>query len=375
LEEGLIEMNPATIAAAIVGSLLAALGLRRIYLAAAAFGPIREWPTEATPPLLLLAPMRNEAARAHFLLRALDQLNFPPDQLHIILGDDASTDETQTILKTWANGKANVQIFIAPSPLGKAELLNRMILASPATADLIAVYDAKHAPEPGALRLLAGAMQDSQIGCAAGYLRPANASTTLVSRYAALESWVTQLIHHAANEQRGVSSPSIGGNCIYRRQAIDQAGGFPPGAFSEDTELSLAMQACGWRTRFISSAVASNQVVESVSTFWRQRLRWSRGLSLARKHAAGLRQKRHVLGYLDRLIFLAAAAMAVFGFLPWWVLIAYALTPLFMIAAAIHRADAWRDLPAIALAVLLCAPLDILVSVWAALPFTKIKWR
>jgi cellulose synthase/poly-beta-1,6-N-acetylglucosamine synthase-like glycosyltransferase len=358
-----------------IASLLAALGLRRLYLAAGAFGTSRETPPTASPALLLLAPMRNESARAHFLLRSLEQLHFPPDKLHICLGDDASADGTPAMLEAWAKYKANVQIYTAPAPLGKAELLNQMIQASPATADLIAVYDAKHSPQPDALRLLAGAMQNAQVGCAAGYLRPANAQSSLVSRYAALESWVTQLIHHAANEHRGISSPSIGGNCIYRRQALLAVGGFPPGAFSEDTEVSLAMQALGWRTRFVPQAVAFNQVVESVAGFWKQRLRWSEGIRHARRRASGLRQKHQALGYLDRLLLLAAAALLLAGYLPWWVLLAYALTPLLMVAAAIHKAGAWPDSPAIFLSMLLCAPLDIAVSAWSMIPRRRIGWR
>ncbi len=349
-----------------VAALLALVAGRRFWLIAGAFR--RDVPSSpqtlphVLPEILILAAMRNECERAHQLLTALDQVNYPADRLRIVLGDDASEDHTLDMLTAWAAGRTHVMVLSGDTPLGKAERLNRLLESSGSGAPFIAVYDAKHGPASDSLWRLVGGMENESTGCLCGYLEPKNARASLVSRYAALESWVTQLVHHEGKENQGLSSPSLGGNCMYRRTALEQVGGFPAGALSEDTELSLAMQALGWRTRFLRRARATNLVVDSLGDFWRQRLRWSAGLAAAQRKARGPFRWAMILGYGDRLLLLVAVGLAVLDWLPWWVLLLYLAAPLAMVAAAILRAGALRDGPKMVVAILLLFPVDIAVT-------------
>ena len=331
------------------------------------------------PEILILAAMRNECQRASQLLTALEHLNYPLDRLRIVLGDDASDDDTLSLLTSWAAGRTHVIVVAGESPLGKAERLNTLLAASGSSAPFIAVYDAKHGPASDSLWRLAIGMANDNTGCVSGYLEPANARASLVSRYAALESWVTQLVHHESNERQGKSSPSLGGNCLYRREALQQVGGFPAGAFSEDIEVSLAMQALGWRTRFRREARATNLVVNSLGAFWRQRLRWNFGLAVAMRKAKGPFSWTRILGYGDRLLLLAAAGLAIVGWLPWWVPQLYLAAPAAMAAVAIRRAGALSDAPMVMLATLLLFPVDVAVTASAALSSwgnrRSVSWR
>ena len=363
-------------AAWIVALLLAAVAVRRFWWIAAGWRrpPVIE-AGQSAPHTLILAPMRNEQERGSVLLESLSRLDYPKQRHFIVLGDDASSDGTAAMLHAWASSRPNVLVVRAEQQVGKAELMTRMMNASGKDAPFVAVYDAKHGPTPDSLRQLIAAMQDEATGCASGYLEPQNAHVSLVSQYSALESWVTQLVHHGGKESQGQSAPSLGGNCVYRRAALEQIGGFPAGALSEDTEVSLAMQAHGWRTRFVAQARATNLVVETVGGFWLQRLRWSRGLAAARHRAKSMEAWAVTLGYADRLLFLAAAAMAVAGYLPVWMLLLYATAPLAMILSAVHKAHAWRDSPRVLLAIVLLAPVDIAVSLWATIGVRRVNWR
>lgn len=355
----------------VVAAVLGLFAFRRVFMLSSLFTlrPGQEepsiWPEDLD--VVILAPMRNETARAHAVLRALDRIESPPGKVQIVLGDDASTDGTAAMLTAWAKGRDNFHTYLSPAPLGKAALLNRMLAAAPGKPfALVAVYDAKHCPEPGSLRLLVAAMQDPRTGCVSGYLQPRNAGASLVARYAALESWVTQLIDHEGRERGGISSPAMGGNCVYRRAAVDEAGGFAEGAFSEDIEMSLAMQGAGWRTRFLSGARATNTVAQTLSEFWRQRLRWNKGLYSASCRARQTSGWVTVAGYGDRLALLASFCLALGGWLPLYVPAVYAALPALVIGAAVAKAKALREAPAIALSVVLLFPVDLAVSFWAA---------
>jgi len=145
----------------------------------------------------------------------------------------------------------------------------------------------------------------------------------------------------------------MGGNCVYRRSALHQIGGFPAGAFSEDIEVSLALVAAGWSTRFCRDAVAESRVVESLRRYWNQRCRWTRGLYRSRKRASRLESWLVSAGYADRLVFAAALVLAVSGHLSvlWPAL--YSVAPMTAAASALYRAGLG---PALTARVLLSIP-------------------
>lgn len=359
-------MIAATAAWIAVGT-LGLFALWRLWVLIHAFRAPRPEPqsTATLPEVVVLAPMRNEERRAPILLAALDRLNYP--KVRIVVGDDASLDGTADLLRAWARDREQARVYESASPVGKGGLLNAMLAGEAMdAAPFLAVYDAKHGPAPDSLRRLVEAMADPRIGCASGLLEPANARAGLVARYAALEAWVTQLIQHEGRERSGFSSPSLGGNCVYRRIAVEEAGGFAEGSFSEDTEMSLAMQAAGWRTRFVATARCSNRVVETPGALWNQRTRWNHGIRGAVRRARRVSGWMTGSAYLDRLALLSAFGLAWGGALPWWVPAGYCAIPLLLIAGAVVKADAVRELPAIGLAVAVLAPLDVAVTVWAA---------
>jgi cellulose synthase/poly-beta-1,6-N-acetylglucosamine synthase-like glycosyltransferase len=359
--------------------LLVLLGMRRLALIVATIGrhPVLN-PTKAQQPLVaVLVAARNEEARLPALLLGLQKVAYPPEKLRLLLADDASRDQTAQLFYDFSAGRPNATVIRIESQVGKASALNRLMALEP-KAELIAVFDADHIPEPDCLGLLVAALADPAVGCASGYLEPRNPEASLTARYCALEAWVTQLVNHGGKDRLFRSAPTLGGNCIYRRTALDEAGGFPPGAFSEDTEVSLAIVKAGWKTRFQRSARASNAVLETLPEFWRQRIRWNRGLYSSAGHASNVESWVTALGYGDRLVLLLGVLPVVWGTLsPWW-LVAYLATPLTALFCALWCARRLRDAPMFILAAMVMFPVDLAVTVWStgiALLGRKVHWR
>ncbi|MCP5115368.1 MAG: glycosyltransferase family 2 protein, partial [bacterium] len=148
----------------------------------------------------------------------------------------------------------------------------------------------------------------------------------------------------------GLNPTTLGGNCVYRLKALTQVGGFPPGAFSEDIEVSLAISAKGWKTRFVEGAVADADTATSLSRYWNQHLRWARGLYRSTRLVRGLEGVAVTLGYADRIVFLAITILALLGKVSvFWPLL-YVAVPLLAIMVAIARARAgwWMGLRVVA---------------------------
>lgn len=109
-----------------------------------------------------------------------------------------------------------------------------------------------------------------------------------------------------------------GTNVVFRRAALEHAGGFSHDSLTEDFELSIRLHELGWETRYITDILASGLGPEDMGSYASQQLRWARGC-LASLPAI-LRAK---LPIPMRLQYLLSAAFWLSG----WTLLIYMLFP------------------------------------------------
>jgi cellulose synthase/poly-beta-1,6-N-acetylglucosamine synthase-like glycosyltransferase len=199
-----------------------------------------------------------------------------------------------------------------------------------------------------------------------------------VTRFAALESWVHQLVSQCGKDVLGWNPTTLGAHCIYRRSALLETGGFTPGAFSEDIEVSLSLVGAGWRTRFVRDAIAGSEVPVSLAQFWNQRSRWTRGLYASGRKASGVETILVASGYLDRLVFLAVCIMASCGALsPLWPLLHLSGPSITVFAALCHAKVGQRTTSYLASAIQMFV-LDIAVTASATVSAVlrrPLSWR
>jgi cellulose synthase/poly-beta-1,6-N-acetylglucosamine synthase-like glycosyltransferase len=307
--------------AAAVAAALACFSVRRLILLTAALLPRRpSTPSRDCPSVLLVVAARDEAARVDSLLAALSRLEYPAERLFIVLVDDCSTDSTGERLREWAGTRPRALALRMQHHVGKHRALKEGMAA--ADSELIVCCDADVRPAPDCLRRLTEAFADETVGAATAYLAPENAAASPVARYAAVESWVTQLVTSAGKDRLDLNVPAPGGCCAYLRRALEQIGWFgpEPGA---DVRSTVALTRAGWRTRFVSEAVAQNTVADHWADYWHQHIRWARNLFAAADRAPSpaptvpLRRRVETrmlsVGYADRLVLLVALPLAAAG--------------------------------------------------------------
>ena len=328
----------------IVVGLLLLFTVRRYLYWIASLLPPKSHAASRTRTISVLVAARNEASLLPRLLAALDRLDYPGSLLRFVLVDDGSTDSTGGLMREWTKTRTNALALSLPLNSGKARALEAALSVAPAS-ELVAVLDADTEPEPDALAWLAGAFNDSRVGAACGYPRPGNADASVASRYAAMERWVFHLVTLAGKDRMGMNPPAIGALCMIRREALSAIGGFPTDAVAEDICVSVELVKRGWRTRWIREAVTREDAADDVSTFRRQRQRWSRGLLASGSRAGGFEDLIVALGYLDRLVFSAAVILAATGWIPAWLPASYAVAPLISVVTALWRAGIHDPLP------------------------------
>jgi GT2 family glycosyltransferase len=363
-------------ASLLAGGALALLSLRRAVLLGAALLPARSLPELADEPhVALLVAAHDEAATLDRLLATIERLDWPRDRLHVVLVDDDSSDATWQRMQSWAAATEGAEALHVGARAGKSQALNAALAAAPAEAEIVVAVDADLRLAPTYLRRLVPAFREPDVAAAAAFVTAANADETFVARYAALETWVHQLVTAAGKDRLALNPPTFAGSA-YRRSALEEVGGFPPAHPGDDVCASAALTRRGWRTCFVRAASADHLLARRAADYWRQHLRWGRNVFEAGRigvhdgSAAGRPRRLELalaaVGYGDRIAFAGALALAASRRLPPAVPAAYAGLRALESVVAVTKAGHARRLPAHLAAAALVFPLDLAASIAAA---------
>src|SRR5262245_48214092 len=99
------------------------------------------------PRVTLVFCAHNEEAVIPKKIANCRALDYPADLLEFYVGSDGSTDETDKLLRNWAQDE-RVRLTLSPERVGKTALLNRMVPT--ATGDIVLFSDASTLLTPDA---------------------------------------------------------------------------------------------------------------------------------------------------------------------------------------------------------------------------------
>ncbi len=86
------------------------------------------------------------------------------------------------------------------------------------------------------------------------------------------------VIEHGARSRRGSFFNFNGTAGIWRRTAIEDAGGWQHDTLTEDTDLSYRAQLCGWRFVYVPGIGCASELPVEMNSFKAQQARWAKGL-------------------------------------------------------------------------------------------------
>ena len=115
-----------------------------------------------------------------------------------------------------------------------------------------------------------------RIGAVAGNAKVGN-RINLITVWQALEYITAQNLERRALAALGAITVVPGAVGAWRREALEQLGGFPGDTLAEDQDLTIAIQKAGYRTLFDSEAIAWTEAPDTARGLARQRFRWAYG--------------------------------------------------------------------------------------------------
>jgi cellulose synthase/poly-beta-1,6-N-acetylglucosamine synthase-like glycosyltransferase len=242
--------------------------------------------SNSVPTVTVQLPIFNEATVVARLLNGVESIEYPRDRLEVQVLDD-STDETRHIAQRKVDELRDrgldIKYVRRSDRVGyKAGALDFGLQS--ARGELIAIFDADFIPQPGFLKSIVGHFDDPGVGMVQTRWGHINREVGLLTRVQALMLDGHHLVENQARFGAGCFFNFSGTGGIWRRKAIDEAGGWQHDTLTEDLDLSYRAQLVGWKFIYRPDVVTPSELPEDMSALRAQQFRWAKGtVQTARK--------------------------------------------------------------------------------------------
>lgn len=259
----------------IYGSNLLYLSWRALRLPAALepAGP----PPEGT--VVVQLPIYNERYVAERVIDAACSLSWPRDRLAVQVLDDSDDDTPEIVARRvarWKQAGVSVSHVRRASRIGyKAGALAHGLTLTPAS--FVAVFDADFVPRPDFLRRAMPALAEPRVGFVQARWGHMNEDFSLFTYLQSVMTDFHFLVEQAVRPRLGYLTNFTGSAGIWKRAAIEDAGGWSARTLTEDLDLSYRAQLRGWRAVYLEDVVVPQELPVSANAYRAQQSRWATG--------------------------------------------------------------------------------------------------
>ena len=265
--------------------ILAAYGIHRYALVYNYFknrkrtaGPppeISEWPR-----VTVQLPIYNERYVIERLIDAVALFDYPRERLQIQVLDD-STDETQQVARDCVERYQQLGLTISYLHRDNREGFKAGALQEglcSAEGELIAIFDADFIPPADFLRRTVPYFAAPKLAMVQTRWSYINRHYSPLTEVEAILLDGHFVVEHSARFRSGVFFNFNGTAGVWRRTAIDDAGGWQHDTLTEDTDLSYRAQLRGWQFIYLPEIDCPSELPVEMNAFKSQLARWAKGL-------------------------------------------------------------------------------------------------
>ena len=240
---------------------------------------VKEWPR-----VTIQLPIFNERYVIERLVQTVAQFDYPRELLDVQVLDD-TTDETQQVARACverhaAEGMPVTYIHRRNREGFKAGALENGLKT--ARGEFIAIFDADFIPPVDFLKRTIPYFMDSENGKKIGMVQTRwtylNRDYSLLTQIETIILDGHFVVEHGARSRAGTFFNFNGTAGVWRRAAIEDAGGWQHDTLTEDTDLSYRAQLKGWKFVYLPEIECTSELPVDMNGFKSQQARWAKGL-------------------------------------------------------------------------------------------------
>jgi cellulose synthase/poly-beta-1,6-N-acetylglucosamine synthase-like glycosyltransferase len=274
------------------------------------------------PMVTVQVPIYNERYVADRIVDAVCRLDWPRDRLEIQILDD-STDSTrelvaQRVARWRAAGVDVAQLHRSKRTGYKAGALGEGLAV--ARGEFMAIFDADFLPPPDFLqRTIPYLLADPRAAFVQARWGHLNRKASLLTQLQSLSIDGHFMVEQFARQRSDFLMNFNGTAGVWRRMAIEEAGGWNAGTLTEDLDLSYRAALRGWKACYVPDLVVPAELVDDIGAYRKQQSRWAQGsiecaIRLGPQVLRSQMPRRiklaalfHLTGYVSQFLMLLAA--------------------------------------------------------------------
>lgn len=271
-------------------SIVAATFLLAKYLFGSLYKPVPIDPSY-TPAVTIIIPCFNEQTWIRRTILSCINQDYPPEQLHVIVVDDHSTDNSVQVIKDTIeelavyekryNIRERLSYFVQPKNAGKRDAM--AVGTKLSKHELLVFVDSDSFLNPFAIYNLVQPFKDAEMGGVCGRTDVANTYTNALTKMQAVRYYISFRIMKAAEGYFDAVTCLSGPLACYRKDLVlkyldtwmNQKFLGQKATLGDDRSMTNFILKYN-RTSYQDTAICSTIVPNSYDTFMKQQMRWKR---------------------------------------------------------------------------------------------------
>lgn len=231
------------------------------------------------PVVTIQLPIYNEVFVVERLINAVSAIDYPLDKLQIQVLDD-STDETSKIARSLVDAYKqegfDIDYIHRSNRLGfKAGALDAAM--DKVKGEFIAIFDADFIPDKNFLMSMIPYFSDEKIGVVQSRWTYLNEDYSFLTKIQTVMLNTHFTVEHAGRNRSGAYINFNGTAGLWRKDCIEDAGGWMSDTLTEDLDLSFRAQLKGWQFVYAIEIESPSELPITFPGYKSQQFRWAKG--------------------------------------------------------------------------------------------------
>jgi biofilm PGA synthesis N-glycosyltransferase PgaC len=233
------------------------------------------------PHVSLLIAAYNEEKVISAKIENCLMLDYPKDLLHVWVASDGSSDNTNQMVKKYAEAHDHIHLLEFPRT-GKSGILNKAMKL--VKSEVVVFSDANTEYSTDAIKRLVRHFEDPAVGCVSGRLIYRNPGETISGKGESIY-WKYETALKKMESKLGYVAGANGAIYAIRRDLFEP---FPPRTINDDFTLSMKIVMKGFKCAYEENAIVYEDVAPTMQSEFNRHVRDGAGHYIAVVHLLGL---------------------------------------------------------------------------------------